>query len=211
MTRRVSHAYDGAKRMFDIVGASLAFLCTLPVQAVVAVLVALKLGRPVVFRQLRPGRAGRPFVLLKFRTMREADPARGLVTDAERLTAFGAWLRSTSLDELPTLLNVVKGDMSMVGPRPLLMSYLARYTPQQARRHEVRPGITGLAQVNGRNALDWDQKFAWDVRYVDRRSLGLDLRILVRTVVGVVRREGIAAEGHATMPEFQGTSARGAH
>lgn len=201
--------YDGTKRVLDVIGASAAYVASLPIQALVAALVAARLGRPVLFRQVRPGRGGRPFTLLKFRTMKEPDPARGLVSDADRLTRFGVRLRSTSLDELPTLLNVIKGDMSIVGPRPLLMAYLERYTTEQARRHEVRPGVTGLAQVSGRNAIDWDRKLALDVEYVDRRSLKLDLTILWRTVASVVRRDGISAEGHVTMHEFQGPSRAG--
>ena len=181
-------------------------LVTLPIQIVVAVLVALRLGRPVLFRQRRPGRDGVQFVLIKFRTMRDFDPARGLVTDAERLTRFGRILRRTSLDELPTLWNVLRGDMSLVGPRPLLVQYLDRYTPEQARRHEVRPGVTGLAQVRGRNALSWAEKFAADIEYVEHRSLRLDLAILCRTVSIVLRRKGISAAGEATMAEFSGTS-----
>lgn len=197
--------YDVAKRTLDIAGASLGYVVSLPIQAIVAVLVAAKLGRPVLFRQVRPGRDARPFTLLKFRTMKEPDPGKGLVSDADRVTRFGARLRATSLDELPTLLNVIKGDMSIVGPRPLLMSYLDRYTPEQARRHEVRPGVTGLAQVNGRNAIQWERKLALDVEYVERRSLKLDAAIVLRTVASVVRREGISAEGQVTTTEFLGT------
>lgn len=197
---------DRVKRVFDVVVASVVLVLTAPVQAVLAWLVARDLGRPVLFRQTRPGLGGRPFTLVKFRTMRDVDPARGRVTDADRLTPFGTTLRATSLDELPTLWNVLRGEMSLVGPRPLLMQYLQRYTPEQARRHEVRPGITGLAQVTGRNRITWEAKFAADVEYVDTRSLRLDLRILVRTVTSVLRRDGIAAEGEATMPEFLGTS-----
>jgi lipopolysaccharide/colanic/teichoic acid biosynthesis glycosyltransferase len=177
---------------------------SLPLQLLVAVLVRLKLGAPVLFGQDRPGKDEQIFRLIKFRTMLEPDPAQGLTTDEERLTSFGAWLRATSLDELPTLWNVVRGDMSLVGPRPLLVQYLERYSPEQARRHEIRPGVTGLAQVSGRNAVGWEAKFALDVRYVDRRSLALDLRILVRTVPHVLRRGGIAPEGAATMPEYFG-------
>ena len=155
------------------------------------------LGRPVFFRQPRPGLHGRPFALVKFRTMRA-----GTGSDAERLTRFGRFLRTTSLDELPELWNVLRGDMSLVGPRPLLMQYLERYTPEQARRHEMKPGITGWAQVNGRNALTWDERFALDVWYVDHWSLALDLRILARTLGAILRRKGITAPGSATMPEF---------
>ena len=177
-----------------------------PVFAVVAVLVAANLGRPVLFKQDRPGRNGRVFRLYKFRTMKNIDQVRSLVTDGQRLTEFGRVLRSTSLDELPTLINVFKGDMSIVGPRPLLVQYLDRYTPLQARRNEVRPGITGLAQVSGRNALAWDEKFKLDVQYVDKRSFLLDAIILLQTLRAVVVREGVTAEGDATMPEFGGRS-----
>ncbi len=175
-----------------------------PVLLGVSAAVALAMGRPVLFRQIRPGVHGRLFELRKFRTMEPV--GRGRVSDGERLTRLGAWLRATSLDELPTLWNVVRGDMSLVGPRPLLVRYLERYTPEQSRRHQVRPGITGLAQVRGRNALSWEEKFAYDVRYVDARCLRLDLRILLETVVLVLRREGISADGHATAPEFLGTA-----
>ncbi|SHG29543.1 Sugar transferase involved in LPS biosynthesis (colanic, teichoic acid) [Jatrophihabitans endophyticus] len=200
----VARPYDRVKRVLDVVVGGTALVISAPVQAVIAVLVARRLGRPVLFRQPRPGRHGQPFTLTKFRTMREPDPARGLVTDADRMTPFGAFLRSTSLDELPTLWNVVRGDMSLVGPRPLLVRYLERYTPAQARRHEVRPGVTGLAQVSGRNLLDWEARFAADVDYVDRRSLRLDLQIVRRTLGSVLRRDGIAADGDVTMPEFDG-------
>jgi lipopolysaccharide/colanic/teichoic acid biosynthesis glycosyltransferase len=196
--------YDPVKRGIDVVVGSVALILTAPLQAVLALVVRRKLGSPVLFRQLRPGTDGEIFELAKFRTMREPDPAAGLVTDADRMTPFGAFLRSTSLDELPTLWNVVRGDMSLVGPRPLLVRYLDRYTPEQARRHEVRPGITGLAQVSGRNALTWDEKFAKDVEYVDRRSLALDAKVVWRTIAQVMRRDGISAEGDVTMPEFTG-------
>ncbi|MBN6190650.1 MULTISPECIES: sugar transferase [unclassified Microbacterium] len=194
--------YDAVKRALDVVVSAVALVLLSPVIVATAVLVAVRLGRPVVFAQPRPGRDGRLFTLYKFRSMRPVDPARGWVTDAERLTPFGARLRSTSLDELPSLWNVLRGDMSIVGPRPLLVEYLDRYTPEQARRHEVRPGITGLAQVTGRNAVTWESRFAQDVRYVDRRSVGLDLRIVVATVGSVVRRDGISADGHVTMSRF---------
>lgn len=177
-----------------------------PVLAVIALLVRIKLGSPVLFRQQRPGLHGKPFTLLKFRTMTDARDADGsLLPDEQRLTSFGQFLRRTSLDELPELFNVVKGDMSLVGPRPLLMQYLNRYTPEQMRRHEVKPGITGWAQVNGRNALSWEEKFALDVWYVDHLSLWLDLKIVLLTVWKVLRREGISQDGFATMPEFMGT------
>ena len=194
--------YDVVKRALDVIASAIALIVLSPVILATAVLVAVKLGRPVVFAQKRPGRDGRIFTLYKFRSMRSVDESRGWVTDADRLTPFGVRLRSTSLDELPSLWNVLRGDMSVVGPRPLLVEYLERYTPEQARRHEVRPGITGLAQVTGRNAISWEDKFAQDVRYVDRRSVGLDLRIVLATIGSVVKREGISAEGHATMTKF---------
>lgn len=193
------------KRGFDLVVAGTALIVLSPLLLVVAVLVRLDLGAPVLFWQLRPGLHGRPFRMVKFRTMRNACDAQGRpLPDEQRLTRFGRFLRSTSLDELPELWNVVKGDMSLVGPRPLLMEYLPLYTPEQARRHEVRPGITGWAQVNGRNALSWEDKFRLDVWYVDHRSLWLDLKILALTVRKVLAREGISAAGEATMPRFRG-------
>jgi len=183
-----------------------AALLLVPVIGAVAVLVRVKLGSPVVFCQPRAGREGRPFVLYKFRTMVDArDPAGDLLPDEQRLTAFGAALRRLSLDELPQLWNVLRGDMSLVGPRPLLTEYLPRYSPQQARRHEVSPGITGWAQVNGRNAVSWEEKFDLDVWYVDQVHLPVDLYILWRTLIGVIRRQGVSAEGHATMPKFLGS------
>jgi len=188
-----------AKRVFDVVGASLVLVVGALPMLVIAIAIRLRMGRPVLFRQSRPGLHGRPFVLLKFRTMRD-----GHGSDAERLTSLGRTLRSTSLDELPEMWNVVRGDMSLVGPRPLLPAYLERYSPEQARRHEVRPGVTGLAQVEGRNSTTWAERLALDVRYVDEHSLRLDLAILCRTVLTVLRREGVSAEGHATMPEFKG-------
>ena len=195
------------KRTFDILISLAALLLLWPVQLVLAVLVRVKLGPPALFRQQRPGLHGRPFTMLKFRTMTDARDAEGnLLPDGERLSSFGRSLRSTSLDELPELINVVAGDMSLVGPRPLLMRYLDRYTPEQMRRHEVRPGITGWAQVNGRNAITWDQKFALDIWYVEHQSLRLDLRILWLTVRNVLRREGISQAGEATMEEFFGTA-----
>jgi lipopolysaccharide/colanic/teichoic acid biosynthesis glycosyltransferase len=200
VTRR--RPYDTVKRALDIVSAAIVLVVGSPVFALVALLVARNLGRPVLFRQPRPGRGGRVFTLLKFRTMREPRPGED-ASDEARLTRFGRVLRSTSLDELPSLVNVLRGDMSIVGPRPLLVSYLSRYTPQQARRHEVRPGITGLAQVSGRNTVEWSRRFELDVEYVERRSLRLDAWILLQTALAVVRRDGISAEGHATMPEFR--------
>jgi len=196
-----------AKRRSDIVGASLALVALAPVLAVVAVLVAARLGRPVLFRQPRPGLHGKTFTILKFRTMLEPDPAAGLVSDNDRLTPFGSFLRSTSLDELPSLWNILRGDMSFVGPRPTLCRYLDLYTAEESRRHDVLPGLTGLAQVRGRNALPWPERLRSDVEYVDTVSLGLDLRILLRTVVVVLRREGIAAPGHVSSDVFEGTAA----
>lgn len=195
-----------AKRVFDLIVGGVISLLLFPVFVMVWLLVRLKLGTPVFFRQQRPGLHGQPFMLYKFRTMTDACDTEGrLLPDAERLTAFGRFLRSTSLDELPELFNVLKGEMSLVGPRPLLMKYLPRYTPQQMRRHEVKPGITGWAQVNGRNALSWEQKFAMDVWYVDNYSLGLDMRVLMKTLWVALRREGISQPGVATMQEFMGS------
>src|SRR6185295_11036268 len=198
--------YDAGKRAIDVTGATVALLVALPVLAIAALVVRITLGAPVLYRQTRSGRGGRPFTLVKLRTMRAARDAHGAaLPDAERLTAVGRWLRATSLDELPQLWNVLRGDMSLVGPRPLLPEYDGRYTGEQARRQDVLPGITGLAQVSGRNALSWEDKFLLDVWYVDHRSLWLDLRILCRTAVALVRRGSIAAPGHATMPEFRGS------
>jgi lipopolysaccharide/colanic/teichoic acid biosynthesis glycosyltransferase len=195
------------KAVFDRVGAAVGLLLCAPLLAVLALLVRLCLGRPVFFRQRRPGLEGAPFEIVKFRTMR-AGPG----TDGERLTALGRWLRSLSLDELPGLLNVLRGEMSFVGPRPLMVSYLDRYTPEQARRHAMKPGITGWAQIHGRNALPWEDRLALDVWYVDHWSFGLDLRILARTVWTVASRRGVNAPGSATMPEFLGLPlSRGRH
>jgi sugar transferase EpsL len=196
------------KRAFDLFVVVVACPLWLPVMAVVAVLVRVKLGSPIFFRQRRPGLNKKIFEMIKFRTMTNARDAAGrLLPDGDRLTPFGKWLRSTSLDELPELFNILKRDMSLVGPRPLLVEYLERYTPRQARRHEVRPGITGLTQVKGRNGLSWDQKFEWDVRYVETQNFWLDLKILALTVKTVFAREGITAAGDATMPEFRGSRA----
>lgn len=193
------------KRAFDLALTVPALVLLLPVMLAVALLVRLKLGSPVLFQQLRPGRGGQPFMMVKFRTMLDAVGTDGqALPDAERLTRFGRLLRSTSLDELPGLINVLNGTMSLVGPRPLLMAYLPLYSPEQARRHAVRPGITGWAQVNGRNALSWPEKFTLDVWYVDNRSLWLDIRILALTILKVFRRDGISAAGEATMPAFTG-------
>lgn len=193
------------KRLFDM-GLSFAalVLLALPI-AILILLVRVKLGYPVFFKQMRPGLHGQPFQMFKFRTMTDQLGHDGLLLpDADRLTPFGRWLRATSLDELPELWNVLKGDMSLVGPRPLLMEYLPRYSPVQARRHEVRPGITGWAQVNGRNALSWEDKFKLDVWYVDHQSLWLDIKILWMTLKKVIVQEGISAEGHATVENFKG-------
>jgi lipopolysaccharide/colanic/teichoic acid biosynthesis glycosyltransferase len=195
------------KRAFDLALVLLTTPCWLPVVAVVALIVRTQIGSPVLFRQARPGRDGRVFMLVKFRTMADARDERGeLLPDALRLTTWGRLLRASSLDELPELWNVIRGDMSLVGPRPLLVSYLDRYTPEQSRRHEVRPGLTGLAQVNGRNALCWEDRFALDVRYVDTCSFGLDTRILFRTIGNVVARRGISEPGQATAQEFMGSA-----
>ena len=194
------------KRLFDILVATVLLLLLWPLLLLLTVLVRRHLGAPALFRQQRPGWHGRPFTMIKFRTMRDAvDPHGQPLPDAERLTRFGLWLRATSLDELPELFNVLRGDMSLVGPRPLLMEYLPLYTATQARRHEARPGITGWAQINGRNSLDWAEKFQLDVWYVDHQSLRLDLLILWRTLAQVWRRDGISQEGHATMDKFKGT------
>lgn len=194
------------KRLIDIFGATAALIVLSPVILLTAILVRLRMGSPVLFAQLRPGRNGAPFRMFKFRTMLDDMNSEGLpLSDSERLTTLGRFLRSTSLDELPGLWSVLKGDMSLVGPRPLLMEYLPLYSPEQARRHEVRPGITGWAQVNGRNALSWDEKFALDLWYVDNRSFMLDLKILLLTVRKVLVRDGISADGEATMPKFTGS------
>lgn len=195
------------KRALDLSLAVPALLLLAPVGIVVSGVACVKLGRPVLFRQERPGRDGRIFELIKFRTMTDArDPSGALLADDQRLAPFGQRLRRTSLDELPTLWNVIRGDMSVVGPRPLLVQYLDRYTPEQLRRHEVAPGITGWAQIHGRNAITWEEKFELDVWYVENVSLRTDLAILFRTVVQVLGQRGISAEGHATMPEFMGAN-----
>tara|TARA_R110000851_G_scaffold333482_1_gene513709 strand:- start:1495 stop:2100 length:606 start_codon:yes stop_codon:yes gene_type:complete len=194
------------KRIFDFVVSSFALLLIFPLLAFIAWQISRKMGSPVLFRQVRPGLNGKPFEMIKFRTMKDALDAGGNpLPDSERLTAFGRFLRSSSLDELPELWNVLKGDMSLVGPRPLLMDYLPLYSAEQFRRHDVRPGITGWAQINGRNALSWEEKFKLDVWYVDNRSLWLDIRILFLTVKKVLARDGISAEGEATMPKFIGS------
>lgn len=193
------------KRAFDLVVSLLLLVLGAPIILLIALLVRLKLGTPVLFRQQRPGLNARPFKMLKFRTMTDAcGPDGELLPDLDRLPRFGRFLRASSLDELPGLINVIRGEMSLVGPRPLLMQYVPLYSPFQARRHETPPGITGWAQVNGRNALSWDEKFAHDIWYVDNRSFLFDLKILLLTVLKVVRRDGISAAGEATMPAFRG-------
>lgn len=195
------------KRLFDFIVALCALLTLLPVIIVVAVLIRFKLGSPILFTQNRPGLNGKVFKMMKFRSMLDGKDNHGnLLPDNERMTSFGTFLRSTSLDELPGLFNVLKGDMSLVGPRPLLVQYLPLYSTEQARRHNVRPGITGWAQVNGRNAISWDQKFKLDVWYVDNQSFLLDLKILLLTVKKVFVREGISADGHVTIEPFKGSN-----
>lgn len=205
MSRR-HRKYDAVKRGIDIIGAGTGLVLLSPVLGVTALLVRAKLGSPVIFKQDRPGRGGEIFKVYKFRSMLNVDETTGLVSDEERLTSFGKALRSTSLDELPSLLNVLRGDMSLIGPRPLLVAYLDRYTLEQSRRHEVRPGVTGLAQVSGRNGIGWEERLSIDVDYVDRRSFLLDLKILWDTTRAVCVREGISQDGHVTMAEFVGTS-----
>jgi sugar transferase EpsL len=196
-----------AKRVFDLVGAIAGLVVLAPLLLMVAALVRIFLGSPILFRQSRPGWNGRLFMCLKFRTMTDARDAEGrLLADAERMTAFGRFLRSSSIDELPELINVILGEMSLVGPRPLLPQYLERYTPEQMRRHEVKPGITGWAQVNGRNSASWEQKFAYDIWYVQHRSLWLDVKILALTLWKTLKREGISQPEHATMKEFRGAA-----
>jgi len=197
--------YPFVKRCIDIVGAGIGLIVLSPFFVITAIAIWVRMGTPVIFKQMRPGLNGKPFYMYKFRTMTdETDEQGNLLPDELRLTRLGKFLRSTSLDELPELFNVIKGDMSLVGPRPLLMQYLERYTPEQARRHEVKPGITGWAQINGRNAITWEEKFVLDVWYVDNCSFWLDVKILFMTLVKVFTREGISAVGEATMPEFMG-------
>ena len=194
------------KRLFDIIASAIGLLLLMPVIAVVGLQIRRKLGSPVLFRQVRPGKDGKPFEMIKFRTMRDAiDQDGNPLPDSERMIPFGHFLRSTSLDELPELWNVLKGDMSLVGPRPLLMEYLPLYSAEQYRRHDVRPGVTGWAQINGRNAIGWEDKFKLDTWYVENRSLWLDLKIIYRTIKKVLVRDGIAAEGEVTMHKFTGT------
>jgi lipopolysaccharide/colanic/teichoic acid biosynthesis glycosyltransferase len=200
------------KRVVDLAGAATGLVATSPALAVIAVAVRLDLGRPVLFRQVRPGLGGEAFTMYKFRTMRDAVDGTGrALPDDQRLTRLGRFLRASSLDELPELWNVLRGDMSLVGPRPLLLEYLSVYSRDQARRHEVKPGITGWAQINGRNALTWEEKFQHDLWYVEHWSISLDLRILARTLCAVLRREGISHDGQATMPVFTGSATVRAH
>ncbi|MBQ0746648.1 MAG: sugar transferase [Marinobacter sp.] len=195
------------KRILDVLVSVAALMMLLPVIGVVALVIHRKLGSPVLFRQIRPGKNGKPFQMVKFRTMRDALDAQGNpLPDSERMTTFGQFLRSSSLDELPGLWNVLKGEMSLVGPRPLLMEYLPLYSKEQYRRHDVRPGVTGWAQVNGRNAISWEDKFKLDVWYVDNRSFWLDLKILFLTVKKVLVRDGISGEGEVTMSKFTGSN-----
>jgi lipopolysaccharide/colanic/teichoic acid biosynthesis glycosyltransferase len=205
MTGRQAHRSGVVKRCVDLVAATILLVSFAPVLVVLALFVRWRLGSPVLFRQVRPGLRGRPFTMFKFRSMRDAvGPDGATLPDISRLDSFGRKLRASSLDELPELFNVLLGDMSLVGPRPLLMEYLPLYSPEQSRRHEVRPGITGWAQVNGRNAVPWPDRLAMDVWYVDHRSFWLDLRILVMTIGRVVERRGISASGEATMTHFTG-------
>lgn len=199
-------SYAFSKRLFDVAVSAGALVATAPVTVTAAAAIFATMGRPIFFRQTRPGLHGEPFDLIKFRTMAPPPPGEDpLLSDARRITRVGKFLRETSLDEFPTFWNVLRGDMSIVGPRPLLMRYLDRYTPEQARRHDVKPGITGWSQVNGRNALSWDEKFAYDVYYVDNASFLFDLQIFFKTILKVFQREGISNAGFATMPEFMGT------
>jgi sugar transferase EpsL len=194
------------KRLFDIAFSAVVLILISPLLVVLAVLVRLKLGSPILFRQQRPGLGGKAFVIYKFRTMTDQrDTSDNLLPDAQRLPVFGSFLRSTSFDELPELFNVLKGDMSIVGPRPLMMKYMSRYSPQQARRHEVKPGITGWAQINGRNTISWEDKFGLDVWYVDNWTFWLDMKIIIKSIWMVIVREGITQQGRATMDEFMGT------
>ena len=204
--KKMAPNYKALKSVFDRLSALLLVILTLPLMLIISILVLWNFGLPVLFLQRRPGKFGKEFVLIKFRTMLNVNPARGLISDEDRLTRFGKLLRKTSLDELPSLLNVLTGSMSFVGPRPLLVEYLEKYSPEQARRHEVLPGITGLAQVNGRNSLSWDEKFVFDIFYVNNISFWLDIRILVKTMKIVFLREGTNSPGHATMPKFQDES-----
>lgn len=198
------------KTLFDLTVSLAALALLSPLLLALAALIRWRLGSPIIFSQRRPGYKGRPFTIYKFRTMMDARDAQGrLLPDADRLTPFGKFLRASSLDELPELYNVLRGDMSLVGPRPLRMEYLPLYTPEQARRHDAKPGITGWAQINGRNAITWEEKFAFDLYYVDHWSFGFDLKILWLTLLKVARRDGISAAGHASMPDFTGSPTQG--
>jgi len=193
------------KRLIDIIGSLIGLTISSPIIVIISIIIYFTMGRPIFFKQVRPGLKGKPFVIYKFRTMLDLRDENGnLLPDEKRLTTIGRFLRSTTLDELPEFWNVLKGDMSLVGPRPLLMEYLDRYNPEQARRHEVKPGMTGWAQINGRNTISWEEKFKLDVWYVDNWNILLDLKIIFLTILKVVKREGISAEGHVTMPEFKG-------
>jgi len=211
MTEARSSSYSSInpqKRIFDVLVSGSALLLLSPVLGLAALIIALNMGTPVIFQQERPGYKGKSFTIYKFRTMRDAvDRSGQTLPDSERLTPLGAFLRASSIDELPELYNVLKGDMSLVGPRPLRTDYLPRYNAEQARRHDVLPGITGWAQINGRNSISWEEKFRLDVWYVDNQSLALDVKILFLTLLKVFKREGISADGHATMPDFMGTQA----
>jgi lipopolysaccharide/colanic/teichoic acid biosynthesis glycosyltransferase len=194
------------KRILDIYLSSLALILLSPIILLTAIVVALSMGTPVIFKQMRPGYKGKPFTIYKFRTMKDAYDETGKpLPDDQRLTKFGSFMRASSLDELPELLNVLKGEMSLVGPRPLRMDYLALYSPEQAKRHDVMPGVTGWAQINGRNSISWDEKFKLDVWYVNHHTIGLDLKIMALTFLKVFKREDISAEGHVTMPDFMGS------
>lgn len=198
------------KRLVDIVFSIIGLLLFSPILLITSALIRINLGTPILYKQIRPGFRGKPFRLYKFRTMTdEKDHDGNFLPDADRLTGFGRFLRAASVDELPELLNILKGEMSLVGPRPLLMRYLDRYTPEQARRHEVKPGLTGWTQVNGRNALSWEEKFQLDVWYVDHRTFWLDIKIILMTIRQVLKRDGISHSGEATMPEFMGTGTEG--
>lgn len=196
---------DHIKRAFDLAVAVPLFIFTLPIQLATAIAIRIRLGSPVIFRHTRPGLHAEPFEILKFRTMLNINRAQGLIDNASRMTTFGRWLRASSLDELPSLWNVIRGDMSLVGPRPLMMDYLGRYSPEQARRHDIRPGITGLAQISGRNAMSWEEKFRLDVYYVDHHTFIGDLSILGGTFLTVLRRDGISEDGQTTSSMFMGT------
>uniref|UniRef100_A0A7C3RL94 Sugar transferase n=1 Tax=Dictyoglomus thermophilum TaxID=14 RepID=A0A7C3RL94_DICTH len=196
---------ENIKRLIDVIGSLIGLTISSPLIIIISVIIYFTMGRPIFFKQIRPGLNGKPFVIYKFRTMLDLRDENGnLLPDEKRLTPIGKFLRNTTLDELPEFWNVLKGDMSLVGPRPLLMEYLDRYNPEQARRHEVKPGMTGWAQINGRNTISWEEKFKLDVWYVDNWNILLDLKIVFLTILKVIKREGISAEGHATMPEFKG-------